>query len=223
MRREFKILLSIPKTIWFNLRYLPLRYALRLPVWLASNVRIRNLSKGCITIKGNLRLGLIRIGYHEADGVDTYSSHTIIDIERGGRLIFNSDAHIGQGSIIVVKKKGTLVLGQGFAISGTTSIICTKSITFGNDVQLSWNSLIMDSDAHRVFDSNGSWTNPPHEICIGNKVWIAANTTILKGVNIADNVIVAANSMVNRQFNEGGIIIGGQPAKILATISGFQI
>lgn len=48
MRRTIKILLSIPKTIYFNFRYLPIRQALKLPIWLAPNVRVKNMYKGGI-------------------------------------------------------------------------------------------------------------------------------------------------------------------------------
>lgn len=223
MGRTLKILFSIPRTLFFNFRYLPIRQAIKLPIWLAPNVRVRHLTQGGIILKGMAHPCLIRIGFHEADGVDTYSTHTILDIDAGGKLIFYGDTHIGQGAIFKIYETGTISLGNNFAISGTTSIIASKSISFGDDVQLSWNSLIMDSDAHKIFDSNGNWINPSKEINIGNKVWIAANTTIMKGVNIADNVIIAANSMVNKSFAESGVIIGGQPARPIKKFAYFTI
>lgn len=223
MGRKLKILLSLPRTIIFNLCYLPLHQAVKLPIWLAPNVRVRRLTKCSIKLKGNVRPFYVRIGYHEADGVDTYSAHTILDIHKGGKLVFNGDAHVGQGAIFVVKEDGVLTLGRHFAISGTTSIICSKAITFGDDVQLSWNSLIMDSDAHKIYDEDGRWINPPCDITIGNKVWIAANTNIAKGAVIGDNTVVASNSLVNKQFAGDNNILAGCPAKIIKHIGHFNI
>jgi acetyltransferase-like isoleucine patch superfamily enzyme len=223
MGRKFKIIRSIPKTIYFNLRYLPFKQAIKLPVWVASNVRIKQLNRKAIRITGICKLGLVRIGYHEADGLDSYSLHTIIDIENGGKLLINSDAHIGHGANITIRKEGKLSIGANFAISGTTSIICNKSITIGNDVQLSWNSTVMDSDAHKIYGDDGEWINPPKDVVIGNKVWIAANCTISKGTRICDNTVVASNSLVNKPFTEGDCIIGGTPAKALKHISHFEI
>lgn len=223
MIRFLKIAISIPRTLWFNIHYLPARQAVKFPIWIANNVRIKELHRGCLELHGKLKVGLIRIGYHEADGVDTCSVHTVINVAKSGRLVFKNDAHIGQGAIIRVNDNGKITFGDNFAISGTTSIIASKSITFGDDVQLSWNSLIMDSDAHKIFDSSGNWINQSKEINIGNKVWIAANTTIMKGVNIADNVIIAANSMVNKSFAESGVIIGGQPARPIKKFAYFTI
>jgi len=223
MNRKLKVILSIPKTIWFNLRYLPILQALKLPVWIANNVRIKELHRGCIVLTGNIKIGLIRIGYHEADGVDNYAVHTILSVAKSGRLVFKHDAHIGQGAFISAHEDSEIAFGKNFAISGTTSIIASKGVTFGDDVQLSWNSQIMDSDAHKIYDDRHNWINPPKEIKIGNKTWIAANCIVMKGANIADNTIVASCSLVNRKFNDGNCIIGGQPAKVLKQIGGFEI
>ncbi len=223
MGRILKIIASIPRTVWFNFRYLPFNQALKLPIWIANNVRIKELHRNCIQLCGDLRVGLIRIGYHEADGVDCYNAHTIINVAKYGKIIFQNDAHIGQGAILRVNERGKIELGKNFAISGTTSIIASGSIRFGDDVQLSWNSQIMDSDAHKIYDEDGNWINPPKEIQIGNKVWMAANCTVMKGVKIADNTIVASNSLLNKEFIEGNFIIGGQPAKVLKHIGSFEI
>lgn len=223
MSRLLKILFSVPRTIWFNLRYLPLSQAVRLPIWLASNVRIKQMYRGGFVVKGTCKPGLIRLGYHEADAVDTYGTHTILSVAKNGQLFFEEDAHIGHGAIINVKNGGKLCCGRNFAISGTTSIICNKLIKFGDDVQLSWNSLITDGDAHKIFSDDGVWINPNEEIIVGNKVWIAANNTILKGTFVSDNTVIASNSLVNKKFNQGDCIIGGTPAKMLKSIGYFEI
>ena len=53
-------------------------------------------------------------------------------------------------------------------------------------------------------------------IFIGEKCWIGAGATILAGVNITGKgIIIAANSLVNKDFSENNVIIGGTPAKII--------
>ena len=218
----FKVFLSIPRTIYFNFRYLKLSEAVKLPIWIANNVRIKSLYRGAIVLE-KLRFNSVHIGFHEADGLDTYTLKTILDIRKGGKLIIKDNAHIGQGASVVIHPEGIINLGKNFAISGTTTIITAKSITFGDDVQLSWNSTIMDSDAHRIYDTEGKWINPPSEINIGNHVWIAANTTVMKGTVIKDNTVVASNSLVNKAYTEGNCILAGQPARIVKQISTFKI
>lgn len=222
MRRILKIVCSFPRTIWFNFRYLPWDQARKLPIWLAPNVRVRKMWRGGLILK-NAKFNSIHIGFHCADAVDTYGVHTILCVETTGKIIVNSDLHIGQGAILHVKNGGKLTLGKNFAISGTTSIICSKEITIGDNVQFSWNSLVMDSDAHRVFDTYGNVMNPSAPIQIGNKVWIAANTTILKKTRIGNNCVVAGNSVVNRAIDGDNHIIAGIPANVVKEISGWEI
>ncbi len=217
------IFLSFPRTIYFNLRYLPLSQALKLPIWIANNVRIRNMYRGGITLQSGASLGLIRIGYHKVDAIDIYSLHTVIDIHDGGKWILDSDAHIGHGAILCVKNGGTLKCGENFAISGTTSIVCSDNITIGNNVQFSWDTLVMDSDAHFILDKDGSETNNTRPITIGNKVWIAAKTTILKGTTIGDNCVVGAASVLNKEYIGDNSIIAGSPARIIKEIGGWHL
>ena len=43
------------------------------------------------------------------------------------------------------------------------------------------------------------------------------NTTILPGVTITDNVIIAAGSVVSRSICESNVVYGGNPAKCIST------
>lgn len=54
-------------------------------------------------------------------------------------------------------------------------------------------------------------------IVIGKNVWIGANATILQGVTIGDNSVVAAGAVVNRDVPEN-TVVGGVPAKIIKNI-----
>lgn len=219
----FKRLLSIPRSIWFNFRYLPFKEAIHLPIWIANNVRIRSLYKGGIKLQGNIVLGKKRIGYHCADAVDTYSVHTIIDIQKQGLLVLRGDAHIGHGAVICIKQQGTLTAGKNFAISGTTRLVCTNKISIGDNVQFSWDTLVMDSDAHKICDKNNIKFTNSEPITIGNKVWIAANCTLLKGTVIQDNCVIASNSLLNKPYLCSNRIIGGIPAREIKEIGGWEL
>ncbi len=55
------------------------------------------------------------------------------------------------------------------------------------------------------------------EIVVGKNVWIGDKATILAGVSIGDNVIIAANSVVNKNV-PSNCIVAGAPATIVKTI-----
>ncbi len=54
-------------------------------------------------------------------------------------------------------------------------------------------------------------------ISIGKNVWIGSHTTILSGVTIGDNAVIAAGAVVNRDIPEN-TVAAGIPAKIIRSI-----
>lgn len=59
------------------------------------------------------------------------------------------------------------------------------------------------------------------KIYIGENCFIGARSVILYGVTIADNVIVAAGSVVTKSINESNVIVAGNPAKVISTWDKF--
>lgn len=222
LRRLMDLVGAVPRSVWFNFRWLPWEQALTLPVWIAPNVRVKSMWRGGMVL-ADARFNSCHIGFHCADAVDCYGVHTIVCVKPGGRWLVESGLHVGRGAIVNVNSEGVLRTGRNFAVSGTTGIVCSKSVSIGDDVQFSWNSLVMDSDAHRVYDVDGKWVNEPRDVIIGSKVWVAANVTIMKGSVIGDNCVVACNSMVNRAIGESDCVIAGVPARKVKDIWGWEI
>lgn len=57
----------------------------------------------------------------------------------------------------------------------------------------------------------------PKPVKIGKNVWIGAHATILPGVTIGDNAIIAAGAVVNKDV-ENNVVVGGVPAKKIKDI-----
>ena len=57
----------------------------------------------------------------------------------------------------------------------------------------------------------------PKPVVMGKKVWIGANCTLLPGVTIGDNAIIAAGAVVTKDVEEN-TIVGGVPAKKIGII-----
>ena len=60
-------------------------------------------------------------------------------------------------------------------------------------------------------------SNYPAPIHIGNGVWIGSHATILPGVTVGDNAVIAAGAVVNRDVPKGAVA-GGVPAKVIKYI-----
>lgn len=57
----------------------------------------------------------------------------------------------------------------------------------------------------------------PAPIVLGRNVWVGSNSTILQGVTIGDNAIIAAGAVVTKDV-PADTIVGGVPAKFIKKI-----
>ena len=61
----------------------------------------------------------------------------------------------------------------------------------------------------------------PKGVRIGKNVWIGAHATVLPGVNIGDDAIIAAGAVVTKDV-EAGSVVGGVPAKKIKNLREVQ-
>lgn len=210
----FKYFFGLPKSIYVNLRLLPLNQAMKLPIIVSNRTKIVSL-KGKVNL-GKAKMGIIRIGFGGTEHIDYAYNRTILKID--GIVNFKGRAKIGLGTKFIIQKEALFSAGERFSITGDTMILCDKKISIGDNARISWQNIIMDSDQHPVLDKDDNITNTPTEIIIGNNVWIGARCFILKNTTIDDGCIIAANTTVTKNFS--GVkhsVIGGNSAKILKT------
>ena len=86
-------------------------------------------------------------------------------------------------------------------------------IVFGDNVVLSAGSMII-STGLEVNESGFTNHHVNKKITIGNNVQIGAGAIILAGVNICDNVIVGAGSVVTHDLIKAGVYVGS-PVKCI--------
>lgn len=114
-------------------------------------------------------------------------------------------------------KESLIQIGDYFEASGST-LYAAKRITIGNNVMIGANSIIIDTDFHPVFakvrDCADMENVGKREIRIEDNVWIGMNCTILKGVTVGRNSVVAAGSVVTKNIPPDSIC-AGIPAKVI--------
>ncbi|MCU6600465.1 acyltransferase [Peribacillus frigoritolerans] len=211
MYKIISLFLSLPKTIYFNLRYFGIKMGLKLPVLVSHQVHLKALN-GQLLIENPTRFG-VRIGFGDVGIFDKQKSRGIWQVN--GKVVFMGKSHLGHGAKISVGKNGVLKFGDNFTITAESSIICNKSISFGKETLISWENLIMDTDFHTINDADGNKINHDGSIHIGNHVWIGSRCTILKGAQIPDETVIASNSVITRKYSGNNLVIGGNPPKVL--------
>lgn len=105
-------------------------------------------------------------------------------------------------------------VGEDFLSNYNLTILDVAPVTIGENVMIGPNVDIytVNHPIDKVGRRNYKATAQP--VKIGDDVWIGGKTTILPGVTIGNNVIVAAGSVVTKNI-EANSIVAGVPAKII--------
>ena len=114
----------------------------------------------------------------------------------------------------------SITIGDGCDIGEYNHISACNKIAIGNGF-LSGRYVYIGDNSHGEL-SHECANIPPGSreliskgnIIIGDNVWVGDKATILSGVQLGNNVIVAANAVVNKSF-PSNCLIGGVPAKII--------
>ena len=88
-------------------------------------------------------------------------------------------------------------------------------IEIGDDCLIGHQVVFATLNHDPVPEKRGNMTAAP--IRIGNRVWIGALATILAGVTVGENSIVAAGAVVTKDV-PANTVVGGVPAKIIKEI-----
>lgn len=79
-REKKESLLSLPKSIYVNLRLLPFKQAIRLPIKVRYNTILRSLSGKCI-ISGEVKRGMFLVGFGGVTAFDEKYERTSIQVK----------------------------------------------------------------------------------------------------------------------------------------------
>ncbi len=210
--RAWLVLLGLPKTILFNLRYLPPAQAVKLPILVSHRVALLDF-RGRVTVNGPVRTGMVLLGFGSVGAFDYRRSRSVWQVD--GEVIFDGPARLGNGFKLSVA--GRVRFGAGFVLSAESQIVCQDSISFGPGCLVSWDVLVIDSDFHAIGSDDGESAPVQAAVVLGERVWIGARAIVLKGVELADDVVVAAGAVVTRSEGASHVLLGGNPARVLRT------
>jgi acetyltransferase-like isoleucine patch superfamily enzyme len=110
---------------------------------------------------------------------------------------------------------GQITLGKHVRINSGCVLVSYSSIIIGDDCLIG--EYVSIRDANHGTRAEGLMRLQEHAsapIIIGNNVWIARGSVILKGVTIGNGAVVAANSVVNHDVPPNAVV-GGVPARLL--------
>ena len=107
-------------------------------------------------------------------------------------------------------------IGRNVFINQNCTMYDLGGIDIADDVMIGPNVSLITS-GHPVAPSQRRAGVTASPIVIERNVWIAANVTVIGGVTIGENSVVAAGSVVTKDV-PAYTLVGGNPAKIIRSI-----
>ncbi|GAB3631917.1 sugar O-acetyltransferase [Microbacterium shaanxiense] len=108
-----------------------------------------------------------------------------------------------------------ITLGKRIFINAGCKFQDQGGISIGDDCLIGHNVVIATLN-HDLAPSRRADMHPA-PVSIGRNVWIGANATILAGVTIGDDAVVAAASVVTKDVPAGSIVVGS-PARVVRSV-----
>lgn len=110
----------------------------------------------------------------------------------------------------------SIYIGNDVIIGYFFTCLSAEKIEIGDRTIIASNVSLI-SENHGSNPEIGCYYKQPlicDKIIIGTGCWIGQNVTILPGVLIGDNVIIGANSLVNKSIPSNSVAVG-HPAKVI--------
>lgn len=162
-----------------------------------------------------------------------------IAIENRPYVTVGEYSHIG-GTYVFERGIGSVTIGDKSSIGSGCKFICAQEggIHVGNNVMLSWDCTIMDSNAHSLdpdirandaydwkagvdagrMGAYKDWSQVSSApIHIEDNVWVGFECAILKGVRIGKGAVIGARSMVTRDVAPY-CVFAGSPARFVSYV-----
>jgi len=105
-----------------------------------------------------------------------------------------------------------LIIGNDSGFGRNNIIDCIGEVEIGNDVRFGPSIMIATMNHADIESGMQNKNKTLKKVSLCNNIWIGHNVSILPGVTIENNCIIAAGSVVTKNFKEGSII-AGVPAK----------
>lgn len=149
-----------------------------------------------------------------------YLDNVVIHMIGNNNIIkFSKNVHVGPGcSFWVEGNNCKIIIGEDTTFTqkvhfnaqeDNSEIVCGKDCMFSNTI------IVRTSDSHAILNTEThKRINPAKNVIIGDHVWIAPSTTIMKGANIGSNTIVGSHTLVTKSA-PSNVLVVGMPAKVV--------
>lgn len=144
-------------------------------------------------------------------------NHTMPHTPEYDALVRELFSEFGEGSKIMpminVVRGKEVKIGRNCSILNNVLFMAAGGITIGDGAMIAANAQLITNN----HDEHKRWILTCAPIEIKRNAWIGAGATILPGVTIGENAIVAASAVVTKDVPDNAVV-AGVPAKVIKYI-----
>ena len=145
-------------------------------------------------------------------------NHTMPMTEEYNRLVSELFmGNIGEGSRVMspltVVRGNRVKIGRNVVVMNNSLFMAAGGITIEDDVMVAANVQLI-SNNHDLYDPQILTCKP---VRLKRNCWIGAGATILPGITVGENAVVAAGAVVTKDV-EDNTVVGGNPVKVIKRI-----
>ena len=108
-------------------------------------------------------------------------------------------------------------IGKNFYSNHNLTILDANKVEFGDNVFIGPNCGFYTAGHPLDYKTRNKGLEYAKPIKVGNNVWFGGNVTVLPGVEIGDNSVIGAGSVVTKDIPENSIAVGN-PCKVIKKI-----
>lgn len=158
-----------------------------------------------------------------------FAESRVYNFQENRNKIKIGDGTCVRGEMLVFADGGEISIGNDCYVGRDSYIWSACKVQIGNNVLISHNVNIMDTNSHELnfiersegyksLIKNGHFKSKRNvlsaEVIIGNNVWIGFNAIILKGVQIGEGAIIGAGSVITKDVPPFSLVVGN-PAQVV--------
>lgn len=142
-------------------------------------------------------------------------NHTMPMTEEYNRLVSELFmGNIGEGSRVMspltVVRGNRVKIGRNVVVMNNSLFMAAGGITIEDDVMVAANVQLI-SNNHDLYDHQILTCKP---VRLKRNCWIGAGATILPGITVGENAVVAAGAVVTKDVKDN-TVVGGNPARVI--------
>lgn len=170
-------------------------------------------------IESIVKILILNLRSYKIDFSVLLGKHSYLFQSKKNSIKIGKNTRIGFGVRLEAGFDGRILIGNNVLIHDYSFIYAHGDLHIGDNTMISPNVFITDFNHKFPHDKYKHLLKSPkgyefRKVTIGSSVWIGTHSIILPGINIGNNAVVGAGSVVTKSIPDNVVVIGN-PARIV--------